>query len=151
MPAIQRRDVSAAVAQLMPHIVRGTQLEFFVRRGVTQTQFLVLMSIHAYHECTMGRLARNLHVQMPTASGIVSRLFRAGYVHRAADPSDRRQVVVRLSPKGKAFVAEFQRVIRQRWDDVLAPLASHELSAFHRILTKLHAQLEPTHDAARPT
>ena len=146
MPAIQRRDVSAAVARLMPHIVRGTQLEFFVRRGVTQTQFLVLMSIHAYNECTMGRLARNLHVQLPTASGIVTRLFRAGYVHRAVDPSDRRQVVVRLSPKGKAFVADFQRVVQQRWNDVLASLESRELATFHHILTKLHAQLEPTHE-----
>src|SRR3989338_4697988 len=82
-PRLTRRDVSLAVAELMPYIMRGVQLDFFVKRGVTQTQFLMLASIHASPRRTMGALARALHVSMPTVSGIVDRLVRAGGVRRA--------------------------------------------------------------------
>ena len=96
---VTRQDVSLAIAELMPDIVRGVQLDFFVKHGVTQTQFLLIMAIQAYRRCTMSTLARNLHVSMPTATGVVARMVRAGYVRRVEDPEDRRQVVVELTPK----------------------------------------------------
>jgi DNA-binding MarR family transcriptional regulator len=117
MTRASRKDVSLAVAQLMPYIMRGVQFDFFVRRGVTQTQFLLLASIHAYTRCTMGTLARNLHVSMPTVSGIVDRLVRAGYLRRVPRPDDRRQVAVELTAKGRAFFQDFQTVVRRRWEE----------------------------------
>ena len=51
------QTVSLAIAQLIPNIIRGVQLDFFVKRGVTQTQFLVLMSIHAGQNTSMSALA----------------------------------------------------------------------------------------------
>jgi len=142
MPSPSRQQVSQAVAQLMPNIIRGVQLDFFVKRGVTQTQFLVLMAIQAYQRCTMGSLARNMHVSMPTATGIVDRLVRAGYVRRHPAPEDRRQVVVELTAKGQTFIQQFQAVVRRRWEEVLRSLAPQELATFHRVITKLQAQLQ---------
>jgi DNA-binding MarR family transcriptional regulator len=136
-------EVSRAIARLMPNIIRGVQLDFFVRRGVTQTQFLVLTAIHAYQRCTMGTLAHNLHVRMPTATGIINRLVRAGIVHRFPDPDDRRQVFVELTPKGQSFIQDFQAVVRRRWEEVLVPLKPDELDAFYGVITKLTAQLQP--------
>ena len=73
---VNRKEAGLAVARLIPYIMRGTQLEFFVKRGVTQTQFLVLNAIRVSTRCTMSALAENLHVSMPTISGIVDRLVR---------------------------------------------------------------------------
>ena len=142
MQPISRQRVSEAVAQLMPNVIRGVQLEFFVQRGVTQTQLLVLIAIHAYGRATMGRLARSLQVRMPTMTGIVHRLVRAGYVQRASDPEDRRQVVVQLTAKGRAFIQQFQALIRRRWAHVLQVLEPTELEAFYHVVTKLRAQLQ---------
>jgi len=139
---INRQHVSHAIAQLMPNIIRGVQLDFFVKRAVTQTQFVVLIAIHGYGRCTMGVLARNMHVKMPTTSGVVDRLVRAGYVRRFPHPEDRRQVVVELTAKGQAFIRQFQAVIRRRWEEVLRSLNSEELQMFHRVITKLTQQLE---------
>ena len=141
MPAVTRQQVSQAIAQLMPSILRGVQLDFFVKRGVTQTQLLVLMAIHADGRCTMSALARNLHVTMPTMSGVIGRLVRAGYVRRVSDLKDRRQVAVELTAKSRQFIADFQHVIRQRWEDVLRALQPKELEAFHTVLTKLLSEL----------
>lgn len=147
MASVTRQRVGQAIAQLMPRIIQGIQLDFFLRRGVTQTQFLVLMALHGYGErgeCTMGTLARNMHVRMPTATGIVGRLARAGYVRRHPKPEDRRQVVVALAPKGYAFIHAFQAVVRHRWEEVLRSLGPAELATFHRVVTKLDSQLQPS-------
>lgn len=141
-PRLTRRDVSLAVAELMPYIMRGVQLDFFVKRGVTQTQFLMLASIHASTRCTMGALARTLHVSMPTVSGIVDRLVRAGYVRRAPESEDRRQVIVELTRKGRQFLQDFSLVVRRRWEEALLPLKPEELSAFYDVITKLRKRLQ---------
>lgn len=140
------KDVSLAVAQLMPHILRGVQLDFFVTQGVTQTQFLVLAAIRAYTRCAMGTLARSLHVSMPTATGIVGRLVRAGYVRRTPHPEDRRQVLVELTPKGQTFFRNFEAVVRRRWEEALRALNPNELTAFYEVVRALRERLRTTAD-----
>jgi DNA-binding MarR family transcriptional regulator len=144
--AASRKDASLAIARLIPNIMRGIQLDLFVRRGVTQTQFLVLVATRAFGRCTMGQLARSLHVTMPTISGIVSRLVDSGHLRRAPQAEDRRQVVVELTPKGQAFFQAFERIVRQRWEEVLRSLEPDELTAFHHVVTKLHERLQPLSD-----
>ena len=143
---ITRKDASLAIAELMPYIMRGIQLDFFVKRGVTQTQFLVMAAVRAYSRCTMGTLANNLHISMPTASGLVERLVRSGYLRRIPQSEDRRQVVVTLTGKGDAFFKEFESVIRHRWEEVLVSLDEDELRAFHDVIEKLRQQLQMTGD-----
>ena len=140
--SVSRKDASAAVAALMPYIMRGIQLEFFVRRGITQTQFLLLSSIRAYTRCTMGMLARNLHVSMPTVSGVVDHLVRSGFVHRVPQPDDRRQIAVELTAKAESFFRDFEAVVRRRWEEVFVTLDPHELEAFHHVVTKLRQRLQ---------
>ena len=137
-----RKNVSLAVARLMPYIMRGVQLDFFLKRGVTQTQFLMLAAIRAYTRCTMGALARSLHISMPTASGLVDRLVRAGYVRRAPQADDRRQVIVELTQKARTFFQDFESVIRRRWEEALLSLEPDELAAFYDVVTKLRDRLQ---------
>ena len=139
--AVSRQDVSLAVARLIPYIMRGTQLDFFVKQGVTQTQFLVLNAIRASGRCSMTTLARDLHVTMPTISGIVDRLVRAGFLRRQPLAGDRRQVLVELSPKAEVFFRNFETVIRRRWEEALVSLESDELDAFHHAITKIREGL----------
>ena len=141
-----RKAVSQALAELMPLIMRGVQLDFFVKRGVTQTQFLTLSAIRAYDRCTMGALARNLNISMPTMTGIVDRLARAGYLRRLVQAEDRRQVIVELTPKAQSFFQQFLAVMRRRWEQVFRSLNAEELSAFYRVITKLRARLQVNHE-----
>ncbi|MBI2174777.1 MAG: MarR family transcriptional regulator [Candidatus Omnitrophica bacterium] len=141
-PIAFRRKVSLSVARLMPYILQGIQLDFFLKQGVTQTQFLLLSAIRAFGHCTMGRLSDSMGVSPPTASGIVERLVKAGYLKRTLDPTDRRQVVVTLTANGHRFFQEFEGVIRKRWEQVLRSLDPNELAAFHDVITKLYQRLQ---------
>ena len=142
-PRLTRPQVSLAVAELMPHLMRGVQLDFFIQRGVTQTQFLMMAAIRSYARCTMSTLARNLHSSLPTASGIVDRLVRAGYVARTAESTDRRCVLVSLTRKGEGFLDAFQGVIRRRWEEALQSLEPNELDGFYHVITKLRESIKP--------
>ena len=141
-PAIMRQDASRAMAQLIPRIIRGAHLDFFTRISVTQTQFFVLVAIHGHTQCTMGTLSRNAHVSMPTMSGIVDRLTKAGYVTRAPRAVDRRQVVVSVTSKGRALIGRFQAVIQKRWEEVLRSLKPRELQAFYHVISQLMKALQ---------
>ena len=131
-------------AHLLPYIIRGVQLAPRTARDLTQRQFAVLAAIHADGRCRMGLIARNLGVSMPTATGLINRLARAGYVRRVASPADRRQVMVELTAKGQGRVRQLQEAVQRRWSDVLRSLAPRELEAFHHVVTKLHQQLQLT-------
>jgi len=130
------------MARLAPSLIRGGHLDFFVQRSVTQIQFLVMVAIHAQPRCTMGALARGMHVALPTATGVVGRLVRDGYARRGSAPKDRRQVVVELTAKGRAFIEQFQSVVQRRWEEVLRPLSSSELTTFSQIIGKLLTHFE---------
>lgn len=136
------KEVAAAMARLIPQIVRGVSADFFVRREVTQTQFLALLTVQAIGPCAMGRLSSQMKIRMPTATGIVDRLVRDGFVRRTPCPEDRRQVTVELTAKGKSFIRQFQNLIRRRWEDVLRMLRPAELEAFFQVVTKLRERME---------
>ena len=87
-------------------------------------------------------LARNLHISLPTASGIVERLVQAGYVRRAPEAEDRRQVIVELTAQSSQFFHEFESVVRRRWEEAFLSLEPAELRAFHDVIVKLRERLQ---------
>lgn len=133
--------VGRSMARLMPHLIKGLHLEFFMKSGVTHTQFLVMVAIHSYENCRMGDLARNMHVRMPTATGLVDRLVRAGFARRGMLPEDRRQVTVSLTAKGRSLIHNFQAAAQNRWREALSGLSPRELAAFQAGLDKIQAQV----------
>ena len=145
-----RKTVSSAIARLMPNIIRGVQLDFFAKRSITQTQFLMVVAIHAYGRCSMSALARNMKIKMPTATGIVNRLAAAAYIRRFTDAKDRRKVMVELTPKGQQFIEAFRDVMRRRWEDVMRPLNDRDLREFYDVIQKLLKNFETyePHDEA---
>ena len=142
MSHVTRQDLSFAIAQLMPRIIQGIQLEFLVKRSITQTQFVVLVAIHSTGRCPMSALAKNMHVSLPTMSGIVDRLVRAGYIRRVEDLQDRRQVVIELVRKGEQIIEQFQSVVARRWQEVLQSLDPVDVDAFYQVVSKLKNALQ---------
>jgi DNA-binding MarR family transcriptional regulator len=74
---------------------------------------------------------------------IVDRLERAGFVARTADPSDRRKIVVELTPDGLRIAKEANASYRRERKRVLSELSDDEIDeldrAVHRLLEVLSA------------
>jgi DNA-binding MarR family transcriptional regulator len=109
-------------------------------RPLAPTQMGSLMRI-ATGPCRMSDLARHQAVSLPTISKSVDMLVRRGWVERWADKEDRRQSLVRLTPKGRSVLAEIIERSERHVAETLAPLKAREctqlisaLSALARVL-----------------
>jgi len=135
------------IASLYPLLAgRMGRLRTLVHEGMdlTYNQYKTLLTIADRGECSLGDLGRELEVAMSSASQMVDRLVGQGLVHRQQDAENRRQVVIRLTPQGKAVIAELNAGILKRYEQVLARLPAAEqeelVCAFEtiaRILAKL--------------
>jgi DNA-binding MarR family transcriptional regulator len=93
---------------------------------LTPTQLAVLGTVRLMGPVTPGAIAEREGVRPPSITRTLNCLADDGYVVREAHPDDRRQVLVRLSDKGEALIAE-QRDRRDAWlDSRLATLTVDE-------------------------
>jgi len=79
--------------------------------------------------CTVSELARFKGVGLPTISKSIDMLVRRGWVERWVDKSDRRQTLVRLTPKGRKLLTSFRKALESFLDQRLAALTAAERDA----------------------
>lgn len=106
--------------------------------------------------CTMSDLARHLAVSLPTISKSVDLLVRRGWIERWVDKGDRRQTMVRLTPRGRRVLTSIKHRAELCVTQTLAPLASAERAQLIDVLKVLTRILVVPEDdrcasgAARP-
>ncbi len=67
--------------------------------GLTHGQFFMLVALYEEDGVLPSRLADKTALDRPTITGLLDRLERDGWTERRADPSDRRALRIRLTPK----------------------------------------------------
>ena len=68
---------------------------------INYSQYAALLSIYMYESLSEGDLARMLYINPSTVSRMVFSLEEKGWLQSARDSSDRRKVLVSLSPTGR--------------------------------------------------
>jgi len=71
--------------------------------GLTYPQFLVMVALWEEDGQTVSGLGHKLSLESSTLTPLLKRLESAGYVSRARDAKDERQVRVRLTKNGAAL------------------------------------------------
>jgi DNA-binding MarR family transcriptional regulator len=69
--------------------------------GINRTDNTALDIIDRHGRVTAGDLARELGLTTGAVTALIDRMAAAGYVRRVPDPSDRRRVLVELTPLSK--------------------------------------------------
>ena len=80
-----------------------------VDTSVTLTHLAALSTLKRHGPMSPGELAAHERVQPPSMTRIIGALEEAGLITRTDHPTDRRQVLVALSPGGKALLREDRR------------------------------------------
>ena len=107
---------------------------------LSDTQFAALATLEKHGAMSPGELAGHERVQPPSMTRVIAALEQWQLVTRAAHASDRRQVVLTVTPAGRVLVAKARRR-RDAWLarrlNELTPQERATLRAAAPILEKL--------------
>ena len=90
---------------------------------------------------TVGELASRLGLTLPTVSGVLADLDRAGFIERHPDPADRRRTIVAVVPEQEAVVEDWLEGASGPLERVLGKLKPSERDAFVKAMDLLEAEL----------
>jgi len=110
--------------------------------AMSKQELFTLLTVDKLKEVTMGQLSDNMSFPMSTATGIIDRLVRKGYIERGKSESDRRIVVISLTDKGKAFVESMKNLILSNIKKAYDVLNEQERETLFRIADKITASFQ---------
>jgi DNA-binding MarR family transcriptional regulator len=88
-------------------------------------------------------LAGMTSIDASTMSRLVSRLVRGGLVTRSRSEKSNREVVVALSPKGRALVQKLIPIANKLEQTASAGLSAKELAVVKRLLSRMYRNFSP--------
>lgn len=108
------------------------------RWGLSPHQSRALLAItRADAGMRVSALAGRLHIAPRSATEVADALEELGLVERAADPSDRRAVLLTLTDRGREVATEVRTARRASADRYLHRLAEADRAELRRLLTVL--------------
>ena len=72
--------------------------------GLTYTQYIAMIALSETDDQTVSELGEKLFLESNTLTPILKKLEQSGYISRARDPADERQVRVNLTPAGRRLL-----------------------------------------------
>ncbi len=115
----------------------GARASEFLEIDVTMPQAKVLYLLAAAGELRMSDLVAQLGVSLSTVSGLVDKVVDHGLAARHDDPTDRRHVVVSLTPAGRAILDQFHELNASQLRDLLRLLDDDGLSCVNAAVAAL--------------
>lgn len=128
-------------------IVRSINLEskkIQKEYGISIPQLLTLgyLSDRDQYHATHGEIARFLHLNSSTVTGIINRLESKGYVARLPRPGDKRSVNIALTATGADLLEKSPRLLHEKWSQKLKGLPEEQLEEINKSLQLLVESLE---------
>ena len=133
--------VLSRVTRLARHLDLARR-QAFAAHGLETWEFDVLSALRRSgtpYELSPGRLIRETMVTSGTMTNRVDRLAGRGFVERYPDPADRRGVIVRLTPEGKAAVDGAFAALLEAERELLADLPARDQQRLAGLLRTLLA------------
>ena len=137
-------------------LLRNVMIPYFAQYGLSGSQWGVLRALERAEgegltHLRLTDLGRRLLVRMPSVSGVVDRLHRAGLVTRVRTAKDRREKGVLLTRTGRELVRRVLRRHPAQIRKVLGGLDRVEVRKLHRLMDRIAAHLESLTDARDDT
>ncbi len=105
---------------------------------ITTPQFLALHVLRDQPGITMGELCEKLLLACSTATDLIDRMEKNGYLERRRDEDDRRVIRLSITEKGKNVISQVIMARRKYVKSILSQLTLDEIDQLVQSLEKLH-------------
>ncbi|MFF3502047.1 MarR family winged helix-turn-helix transcriptional regulator [Streptomyces sp. NPDC003247] len=99
----------------------------------------VLTLLGRHGDLRMSALSELLSVDMSVTSRHAAHLAERGWIDRSPDPADKRSRILRLTPAGRAMLAELSRRTADLLAERLGDWTEDEVGQLIRLMTRLRA------------
>ena len=130
-----------SVGQLLAQVCRltGHHLRTHMEKlGLHRGQGFALMHLWHNDGVPQRELAEAMHIRPASATNMLQRMERDGWIERARDERDQRLVRVFLTKKAKSLRKKAREAFRQMEEELSAVYTKEEQETLHRLLMKLH-------------
>jgi DNA-binding MarR family transcriptional regulator len=131
-------EIIEALAPLLAH-QRNRWAARCQAHGLSIIGFQVLALLEMNDGIPMSRLAEELDVALPNATGIVGRMAERGIVQRSHDAVDRRVVRVGLTDAGRQLIGEMEATRRERMTRLIGAMDATQQRRLLQSVRDLHA------------
>ncbi len=104
---------------------------------LTPPQFAALAKLEEVGETSQNQLGSLIAMDAATVKGVIDRLKARGLVEIGKDGTDRRRLIVSLTPEGRALVERLVPLAAAITDETLAPLTRREAATLLRLLARI--------------
>jgi DNA-binding MarR family transcriptional regulator len=95
--------------------------------GTNRTDGKVLDILDQHGRMSAGELARHSGLTTGAVTAVIDRLEHSGFVHRVADPADRRRVLVELTPHAVETITELMGPLAEQGRSLLSGYSDEQL------------------------
>ncbi len=134
---IELMEVMFGVFRLMKGKMSSRNLTHL---SILQIQALFFLKQNA--NTTMGDIAEYFHIELPSATSLLNKLYDQKLVKRHEDQEDRRLVRITLTDKGKELLEQAMQERRKTMEKMLSYLSEKEKSELLDILKILRQRME---------
>ena len=104
---------------------------------MTPSEINVLANLADGRRRSVAELSAATGTRATTLTGVLDRLERRGHLVRRAHPSDRRAVLLELTPAGADAAAEVREAITELEDRLLGGLPAEAVAGFRTVVSAL--------------
>ena len=112
------------------------------RFGVTGRQRLIIQVVNEFPGISAGELAKVLHLDPSTLTGVLQQMSQRGLLQLQADARDRRRLRIQLTPKGRRMSHMAVGAIEAAVSRTLSNVSPAKLKATREVLTLLADNLD---------
>lgn len=120
-------------------IVKRRGRDILADFGITYPQFNALLVLRDKPDMTMGELCEKLLLACSTATDLIDRMEKNGFLVRNRDAEDRRVIRLAVSEKGKQVITEVLVARRRYVASMLEKLPEDEQTRLAQSLDRLHS------------
>ncbi len=134
-------DVASEMLEVVPAVMGAIRVEMRSRRraDLSVVQFRALVYLKLNPGASLSALAEYLGLTLPSVSQMVDGLVKKGVVTRMDSSSDRRRLVLTLTPQGKSLLEKSLSGTQAHLTETLNRLNAEDIEAVHQAMLLLEA------------
>ncbi len=134
-------DFFESLEENIPHFLEQVEqlalLSGSGRGHVSRLELMAVLLIKQSKVCNMSGLAKGLSIPMSTATGLVERLEKKGFINRFKSEEDRRAFTLELSNQGEQLVINYFQHLESLITGWKSNLSKEEFEIFTILFRKM--------------